>query len=344
VTSRGWVTIPAAVNETPLQLFGVKLLWTSGETLRKAVLTLAFMVGILAVRWVLDRILRTVRGRPRERRSFWLRQMANILTAALFLLAVLSIWFDDPSRLATGIGLVSAGLAFALQKVVTSLAGYFVIIRSQVFTIGERITMGGVRGDVISLGFLKTTLMEMGDPAAGTPTVWVHGRQYTGRIVTITNDKIFEEPIFNSTREFPYLWDEIQIPITYATDRKRAESILYEAAQNATEKIQREAEPHKVGMNERYHLELESLAPRVYYKITDNWLELSLRFIVPDRLSREIKDNVARAILKGFDEAGIGIASATFGIVALPPLRGALRVQGEPAAEESGQRSTRGKP
>ena len=164
----------------------------------------------------------------------------------------------------------------------------------------------------------------MGDPSAGTPSVWVHGRQYTGRIVTITNDKIFEEPIFNSTREFPYLWEEIQIPIPYAADRKRAESVLLEAAQSATEKIQREAEPFKVIMNERYHLELESLAPRVYYKITDNWLELSLRFIVRDQSSRDTKDQITRAILKGFDEAGIGIASTTIDIVAFPPVRGTL--------------------
>jgi small-conductance mechanosensitive channel len=331
------------VNESPIQLFGVKLLLSS-DTLRKAILTFVFMVGILAVRWLLDRVVRTFRGRPRERRSFWLRQTANIITAALFLLSILSIWFDDPSRLATGIGLVSAGLAFALQKVVTSLAGYFVIIRSEVFTMGDRITMGGVRGDVISLDFLKTTLMEMGDPAAGTPTVWVHGRQYTGRIVTITNDKIFEEPIFNSTREFPFLWDEIHIPVPYTADRKRAESILLEAAQTATEKIQREAEPYKVRMNEHYHLELTSLAPRVYYKITDNWLEMSLRFIVQDRFSRDVKDQVARAILRGFDEAGIGIASTTIDIIGLPPMRGALRMQGPEAEEESGQRRTPAKP
>jgi small-conductance mechanosensitive channel len=317
------------VDETPFQLFGVKLLGLSSGTLRKAVLTLIFIVAILAVRTVLEWMVRaSVRGLPREGRSFWLRQVANILTAALFGLSMLSIWFDDPTRLATGIGLVSAGLAFALQKVVTSLAGYFVIIRSRVFTIGERITMGGVRGDVISLGFLKTTLMEMGDPVAGAPAVWVHGRQYTGRIVTITNDKIFEEPIFNATREFPFLWDEIQVPITYAADRTRAEDILITVAQGATQALQKEAQPFRARMSDRYNLELESLAPRVYYKITDNWLELSLRFIVNDRTSRETKDLIARGILRGFDAAGIGIASATMDIVGLPPVRGALRLQG----------------
>jgi small-conductance mechanosensitive channel len=263
------------------------------------------------------------RSRPREARSFWIRQFINLLTAALFLLALLSIWFDDPGRLATGIGLVSAGLAFALQKVVTSFAGYFVIIRSRVFIIGERITMGGVRGDVIEIGFLKTTLMEMGDATQGS-TVWVRGRQYTGRIVTVTNDKVFDEPVFNSTREFPFVWEEIQIPITYAADRRRAESILLGAARGETADVQLEAEPFRRKLNHEFHLDLESLEPHVYYRITDNWLELSLRFLSRDRYTREAKDRISRAILQGFDEAGIGIASTTIDIVAFPPVRGTL--------------------
>lgn len=56
----------------------------------------------------------------------------------LFLLGLLSIWFDDPARLATGIGLVTAGLAFALQRVITAAAGYFVILRGDTFNIGDR--------------------------------------------------------------------------------------------------------------------------------------------------------------------------------------------------------------
>jgi small-conductance mechanosensitive channel len=310
------------VNDNAFQVFGVKLLGVSSETLRKVILTVLFTLAIVAIRYVVEGLVRFVtRRRPRERGSFWIAQAANIFTATLFLLAMLSIWFDDPGRLATGIGLVSAGLAFALQKVVTSLAGYFVIIRSRVFTVGERITMGGVRGDVISLGFLKTTLMEMGDPAPGATGVWIRGRQHTGRIVTVTNDKIFEEPVYNSTRDFPFLWEEINVPITYATDRALAEKILLDAAQAESAVAQKEAESLRTRMNDVYNLDLEPLTPRVFMRITDNWLELSLRFIVPDNVTRSAKDRVARAILKGFDAAGLGIASTTIDIVAFPPLR-----------------------
>ena len=62
------------------------------------------------------------------------------------------------------------------------------------------------------------------------PAIWVRGRQYTGRIVTITNDKIFDEPVYNYSREFPYLWEELVFPVPYTADRKRPEEILIEVA------------------------------------------------------------------------------------------------------------------
>ncbi len=59
--------------------------------------------------------------------------------------------------------------------------------------------MGGIRGDVIEIGFIQTAIMEMGQPPpvqSDDPAMWGRARQYTGRIVTITNDKIFETPVY----------------------------------------------------------------------------------------------------------------------------------------------------
>jgi small-conductance mechanosensitive channel len=237
---------------------------------------------------------------------------------------VLSIWFDDPTRLTTAMGLVTAGLAFALQKVVTSIAGYFVILRSRVFTVGDRILMAGVRGDVISLGFVQTTILEMGQAPGerpAEPAVWVKSRQSTGRIVTVTNDKIFQDPVFNYTRAFPYLWEEISIPIRYGDDRKRAEEIILEAARRHTIKIGELSLEALDRMQRNFHLPSTSLEPKVYYLLTDNWLELTVRFIVREHGIRELKDAISRDILSGFDEAGISIASTTMDIVGFPPLR-----------------------
>ncbi|WP_244424738.1 mechanosensitive ion channel domain-containing protein [Methylobacterium nodulans] len=163
--------------------------------------------------------------------------------ATLLLLGVLSIWFDDPTRLATALGLVTAGLAFALQRVITAMAGYVMILQGGTFNLGDRIVMGGVCGDVLALSFMQATILEMGEPASvtsaatGPSSTWIHSRQYTGRVVTVSNAKVFDDPTYNYTREFPYIWEELTVPIRYGANRTRAETILLEAARTHAGRI-----------------------------------------------------------------------------------------------------------
>ncbi len=99
------------------------------------------------------------------------------------MLGLISIWVSNPGNLATGAGLITAAVAIALQRVITSFAGYLIILRGKSFNIGDRITVGGGRGDVVALGFMQTTVMEMGEPSgeqSAPPADWVEARQYTG--------------------------------------------------------------------------------------------------------------------------------------------------------------------
>ena len=174
-----------------MDFFGIRLVGFNPENGRKLLLTIGLIVLVLVIRSTLNAISRAVlKGHKNDTFRFWSQQTMNLISAALVILGILSIRFDDPARLTTAVGLVTAGLAFALQKVITSVAGYFVILRSRAFTVGDRIVMGGVRGDVIKLGFIQTTIMEMGQPPGerpDDPSVWIKSRQFTGRIVTVTN-------------------------------------------------------------------------------------------------------------------------------------------------------------
>lgn len=309
-----------------MDVFGIRLVGINAENGQKMLYTLVLIVLIMLLRWLFHAMSRVILGRTRtgEGRRFWTRQGINLGTALLLLIGLLSIWFDDPTRLATALGLVTAGLAFALQRVVTSLAGYLVILRGSTFGVGDRITMGGVRGDVIALGFIQTTIMEMGQPPAvqgADPAMWVRSRQYTGRVVTVTNDKIFDEPVYNYSREFPYLWEEITLPITYEADRERVEQILLEVATRHGADVPEVAEHALAEMRGRYFFDVPSVKPKVYLRLTDNWLELTLRFVTDVRGVRDVKDAMVRDILTQLDAAGIGLASATYDIVGLPPIR-----------------------
>ena len=314
-----------------MDFFGIRLVGFNSENGRKLLLTIGLVILVMVVRSLLNAFLRVaLKGSKNESARFWSQQIMNLLSAALVILGFLSIWFDDPTRLTTAAGLLTAGLAFALQKVITAVAGYFVILRSRAFTVGDRIKMGGVRGDVVRLGFIQTTIMEMGQAPGeqhDDPSVWVKSRQFTGRIVTVTNDKIFEHPVFNYTSEFPYLWEEITLPISYDDDYTKAEKILLDAANRHAIKPDDINKESLDNMKQHFFVTRSSLEPKVFVRLTDNWTELSLRYISHDHGSREIKDKMSRDILRDLNAVGIGIASTTFEITGLPPIRAANGTQ-----------------
>ncbi|HEX6693160.1 MAG TPA: mechanosensitive ion channel domain-containing protein, partial [Longimicrobiales bacterium] len=298
-----------------VELFGVHFMGLNAANGHKLLLT----VGAVVVVWLLGVAIRALlrlllpRGEG-VRVRFWPEQATKILLAALLILTLISIWFDRPARFATAAGFLTAGIAFAMQRVITAIAAYFVILRGRMFNVGDRIVMAGVRGDVVSLGFIRTTIMEMGRPPAlnsEPDTSWVEARQYTGRIVTVTNDKIFDEPIYNYSRGFPYIWEELHLPVSYRDDRQRAEQILLEAANEHAVRASELGEDEIGVLQQRYLLRPAGLEPRVYYRLTDNWLELTVRFLAHEHGVRDRKDAMSRYIIQELDRAGIGVASAT---------------------------------
>ncbi|HEX4129191.1 MAG TPA: mechanosensitive ion channel domain-containing protein [Pirellulales bacterium] len=308
-----------------VEILGVKLVGMNAENGKKLLFTLALIVALLVINRLLRLVSWAVLGKRRNGPvGFWISQAISLGTAVLVVVSMVSVWFDDPTRLATAAGLVTAGLAFALQKVVTAVAGYFVILRGKTFNVGDRIRMGGVRGDVIALGFMQTTIMEMGQPPpvqGDEPAMWVQSRQYTGRVVTVTNSKLFDEPVYNYTRDFPYLWEEMILPVPYTADRARAEQILLSAARRHTVDLDELTAEALSEMQRRYFMEQPEIRPRVYYRLTDNWIEMTIRFVVRDHGMREIKDAMSRDILTGLESAGISVASGTYDIIGLPPIR-----------------------
>ena len=312
------VTLVGVDSET-----GLKILFSAG-----LILLVVLLRGV--ARMVIGRLLGGAVGDPRR---FWARQGVQVITAIVLVLGLLSIWITPSTDITTGVGLISAGLAFALQQVILSLAAYFVILRGDTFGVGDRITLGGVRGDVVRLGFLKTTIMEMGQPpsvSGADPAVWVNSRQYTGRLVTVTNGAIWNEPVYNYTRDFPYLWEEIVLPVDYGADRARVEAILLAAAHAHAVVDDAPARQALLAMQSRYALADAALEPAVFVRITDNWLELSLRFLVHARGVREVKDRISRQILHELEKAEIEPATAGYNIVGLPPLRLAGPLPGAP--------------
>jgi small-conductance mechanosensitive channel len=138
---------------------------------------------------------------------------------------------------------------------------------------------------------------------------WVKGRQHTGRIVAVSNKATFTSPVYNFSAIFEFIWEELTMPIAYRSDWHEAERIIKEEAVRAS--ASEGARAAISAMERRYPIPHAEIEPRVFVRATDNWMELSARFVVPVREARTAKDAIMRRIRERLDEAGVEIGSET---------------------------------
>ena len=286
--------------------------WLLDPTVGKIV---AAIIGILLViliaRIVNNSITRYVRTTDTRYR---LRKFVTFLgyLAGVFLLTV--IFSDRLGGLTVAFGVAGAGIAFALQEVIASFAGWFAITFAHFYNPGDRVELGGIKGDVIDISFLRTTLMEVGE--------WVKGDLYSGRVVRIANSFVFKEPVFNYSGEFPFLWDEITIPVKYGSDHRLARRILEHVARETVGEYAKNAAVAWQDFSKQFLLEDAAIKPMVTLVANDNWMQFTLRYVVNFKKRRTTQDELFTRILDEFQKTDgkVEFASATFQIVELPKL------------------------
>lgn len=231
------------------------------------------------------------------------------------LVFTLLVFSEHLGNLTVVLGVAGAGIAFALQEVIISLAGWVAISFGNFYEPGDRVQLGGITGDVIDIGILRTTLMETGQ--------WVEADLYNGRVVKIANSFVFKEPVFNYSGSFPFLWDEIKLPIKYGSDYRLARQMIQAVAQETTGEYTKEATQSWKEIARQYVIKEASLAPQVTLAANDNWVEFTLRYVVDYRYRRRTKDAMFTAILERIEQSGgqVAMASATLHIVETPVLK-----------------------
>ncbi|MCH7472603.1 mechanosensitive ion channel [bacterium] len=215
-------------------------------------------------------------------------------TAVVLFIALAFIWISGMKYLATYVSIVSAGLVIALQDSVANLAGFIFIVWRRPFKVGDRIEIGGIRGDVIDIRAFQFTLVEVGN--------WVGADQSTGRIVHVPNSLVLKEPTANYTTGFEYIWDEVPVLVTFESNWRAAKDILSAIAKKHCEHFTPEAERQIRRTSERYLIIAGKLSPIVYTTVRDSGVLLTLRYVTHVRERRGTEQTIWEAILDAFSE------------------------------------------
>lgn len=271
-------------------------------------------LGVLAIygvrRLVRRSLLRRVDDNNARYRTRKLVELGTYVALALFVATVFS---DKLGGFTVAFGVAGAGIAFALQEVIASVAGWIAITFGNFYKIGDRVMLGGIRGDVIDIGVLRTTVFEMGE--------WVSGDLYNGRVVRLANSFVFKEPVFNYSADFPFLWDELTVPIRHGSDRARAQALLEAVAEEITGEYARTVQSTWNEMTRNFVIENARVEPMVTMVMDENWMTYTVRYVTEFKRRRITKDSLFRRILDEIDatEGAVAVASAAQEITVMRP-------------------------
>ncbi len=296
--------------------------WLSDPLVAKLAAAAVVLVGVSVLIRVSQMSLTPYLRDPDTR--YYTRKLVALSGYFVAAVAITVIFKDRLGGLTVALGVAGAGIAFALQEVIGSVAGWIAISFGGFYRPGDRVQLGGIKGDVIDIGILRTTLMELGE--------WVNSDLYNGRIVRIANSFVFKQPVFNYSGDFPFLWDELRLPVQYGSDHRLVRQILERiGAEIAPQAFTESVRSAWSAMVRKYLLENAGVQPQVTLALTDNWMEFTLRYVVDVKTRRSTKDELYLRILEEFERAGdqARIASSTVQLVQVPPLQVRLEKSGD---------------
>jgi len=222
------------------------------------------------------------------------RKFTNYFITTISIFIIGKIWFNIFQTITTFLGLVSAGVAIALKDVLLNIAGWVYIISRKPFDVGDRVQIKNFSGDVIDTGIFEFSLLEISN--------WVKGDQSTGRIIHIPNGKILTEGIYNYTKEFNYIWEELPILLTFESNWKKAKKILNSILKKSFTDVDITVEKQIKKAANKLMIKYEKLTPIIYTSVEESGVLLTLRFLCQPRNRRTTNNNLWEEILNAFEK------------------------------------------
>jgi small-conductance mechanosensitive channel len=251
----------------------------------------------LLLAWLVTLVVRRL---TRSYLRHWERSnaLAALLSISIWLLGLgvaLSVLAGDIRALVGSLGLVGLALSWALQGPIESFTAWLINSFRGYYRVGDRIQVGEVFGDVHRIDPLTTTVWEIGSPHREG---FVGAEQPTGRLVTFPNNEILAGTVVNLTRDFPFVWDEVTIPVANRSDLGYAGEVVRGVALQLLGGEMAEPAADYEAVLRAARLELHvAREPEVFFSLDDSWTNVTVRYLVPARRRRYWASALAAGIM-----------------------------------------------
>ncbi len=281
------------------------------------IILIVVLIGVQLIRRFLKQRISNINVRYKAQKGI------EILGYVLLVILAITYFSGSLKNFTIIIGLFTAGIAFTLQELILSIAGSIYIFVIKVYKPGDRIEINGIKGDVIDVDSMYTTMMEIGE--------WVSSDNYSGRIVKLSNAFVFKGPIYNYSQDFPFIWDEFNLPIRYGSDIDLAKSIIIKIASELLSEYITNSKTQWKSVVNKYYIEDAVIEPTLAISLTDNWIQFNLRYIVDFKRRRYVKHLLNDKIRSEIENTNgkVILASSTVELIKIPDLNVKLNEEGK---------------
>ncbi|CAA6826335.1 MAG: Mscs mechanosensitive ion channel [uncultured Aureispira sp.] len=262
------------------------------ETESKALTTLVLIILLWLVQRVIARSIIKLQS-DLVLRYAW-RKNANYSIYLLGAIGITLVWANSFGDFATYLGLLSAGLAIAFQDPIVNMAGWYFILVQKPFKVGDRIQVEDQIGDVVDINLFQFSIVEVGN--------WVGDEQSTGRIIHIPNSKIFKAPLANYNEGLDYIWNEIQVEVTFESDWRKCKKVLQETLNAHAPKVSEHAQKELQSASGQYLIYYHKVTPIVYTKVEASGVRLTMRYLCEPKQRRNSTSRLWEKILDEFND------------------------------------------
>jgi small-conductance mechanosensitive channel len=230
--------------------------------------------------------LRYIRESRRRHQMVLLRRfVTGVLLAVVLTLAFVS----EFGSLATFAGFLTAGIAVALQTIILSVAAYFFMLGRHGIRVGDRISVSGVTGDVVDVGLVRLSLMELAGSGSD-----VHP---TGRVVVISNSALFQGTLFKQIPGAAYAWHELVVRVQNGTDYAMAETKMLEAVNAIYSQYRDNLVQQQQVLDDLMAISSAVPSPQASLQLGADGLDLMVRYPVVLHRETEIDNQMAKKVM-----------------------------------------------
>ncbi len=286
------VNVLLGIYETTLTNWGESVRDESHEELRQLLLRLGVLAVLIAAVFAIGEVWRrgTFRYVHDTRRRYQFLLLRRIVIGTSIGVIIVLTFATQLGSAVTFAGLLTAGVAVALQNVIVSVVGYFFLIGKYGVRVGDRVQIAGVTGEVVDIGLVRLHLMELGGPNESQPS---------GRVVAFSNSIVFQPTagIFKQIPGTSFVWHELKLTLAADSDyhlaRERITQAVDSALKDYSESIEAERRTVERNLNS---VSAAQLQPKIRMRYTSSGIEATVRFPAQIEKAAEIDDHLMREL------------------------------------------------